>query len=813
MRKFQRRKYLISLLLMALISCFFFTLSKDVYAIETSNFLLAFENESIGDKKGDGWQFAIYDGVESGVCVNPTKSNEQSLKISSNSGGNGGIDWLVNTEAFQGFNKEINIVSVDFYFPAEEYCDEKDCIYLQAINGSNRYQPFAVYADCIQAFSSAKNGTTYKTGIARNEWFTVSFVYYTKQFKYDVVYEKAGVSEVIASGIRVSNAWGGAGLTNLRVMSRFDVKDGVRYAYVDNVKAYAYNKAPILSNLEIKGLNNNAIGEILTAEYDYFSDLSNEKEQESFQWYRSDKVYGGVREKILGANSKTYTTTQADLNKYLSFEVQVTDDDGNESSLYQSRGYIVYDNKDILDFEDFSVGDDVSNNFSFDKTANVEVKVDSGDNGKYLSVKGLEGEQSAQISFESKYDYGIKNKASIFEFDVKLDGDLKNGDFIALFLVVNTSIGESTFRCAIIEGNTLYVGQGQRVAMPTNKWLSVRFILLDNCSYFAEVSSKEDGTFYNSQPVLIDSIGFKNNYDEVGLSKYRIYYEVQNSYLATAIAFDNFRTYATDGALSLKNYDFGQLTKGETIDLNIPYIEIGKVQNVIFQPTAGAVPTGLKIENGKIVGQVKKAGKFAFTITAFCENGSKSSAIISGEVLNSFTIQFNTNGGQTINSLTLREKSLLPENLAPAKEGYLFVGWYKDNAFNEEWDTYQEVVQSDIVLYAKWIEKEYAVYFYDAYGKIIKTEVNKYKQVVELPEVEQIEGYTFVGWFLDSEFTQQWNEGTTQPAKIVKLYGKWVKNEATTIEKGCSSNICSNFTIVFASAITAFVANLIRRRK
>jgi len=44
----------------------------------------------------------------------------------------------------------------------------------------------------------------------------------------------------------------------------------------------------------------------------------------------------------------------------------------------------------------------------------------------------------------------------------------------------------------------------------------------------------------------------------------------------------------------------------------------------------------------------------------------------------------------------------------PIREGYIFAGWYKDIHLTEEWNFEEDIVQSNISLYAKWnaMEKE-----------------------------------------------------------------------------------------------------------
>ena len=69
--------------------------------------------------------------------------------------------------------------------------------------------------------------------------------------------------------------------------------------------------------------------------------------------------------------------------------------------------------------------------------------------------------------------------------------------------------------------------------------------------------------------------------------------------------------------------------------------------------------------------------------------------------INQYTISFDTNGGNTINSITKNYKEELSEPTNPTKEGYEFKGWYKDEGFTELYN-FDTMPAENITLYAKW---------------------------------------------------------------------------------------------------------------
>ena len=67
-----------------------------------------------------------------------------------------------------------------------------------------------------------------------------------------------------------------------------------------------------------------------------------------------------------------------------------------------------------------------------------------------------------------------------------------------------------------------------------------------------------------------------------------------------------------------------------------------------------------------------------------------------------FTITFDSRGGSDIAPQNQMYGELLtvPEN--PTREGYEFTGWYVDHACDDAWNEAEDIIESDITLYAGW---------------------------------------------------------------------------------------------------------------
>lgn len=83
------------------------------------------------------------------------------------------------------------------------------------------------------------------------------------------------------------------------------------------------NNPPSASNVSVAGTLE--VGEELTGSYDYTDLNSDAQSGSTFKWYRSDDDQGTNKAAISGATSTTYTLTDDDLDKYISFEVTPND--------------------------------------------------------------------------------------------------------------------------------------------------------------------------------------------------------------------------------------------------------------------------------------------------------------------------------------------------------------------------------------------------------------------------------------------------------------------------------------------------------
>ncbi len=145
-----------------------------------------------------------------------------------------------------------------------------------------------------------------------------------------------------------------------------------------------------------------------------------------------------------------------------------------------------------------------------------------------------------------------------------------------------------------------------------------------------------------------------------------------------------------------------------------------------------------------------------------------------------FVVNFNSNGGSSVNSQIVYDGDVAYKPIEPTKKCYDFVGWYSNNTLTKKYNFNNEVTK-DITLYAKWKENNECVSTYyvnfDSNGgtRVLTQEVKEGKKV-EKPENPVRSGYIFNGWYLDDikfNFNTKIYEDITLEAKWTKEYNTY----------------------------------------
>ena len=134
------------------------------------------------------------------------------------------------------------------------------------------------------------------------------------------------------------------------------------------------------------------------------------------------------------------------------------------------------------------------------------------------------------------------------------------------------------------------------------------------------------------------------------------------------------------------------------------------------------------------------------------------------------TVVFESNGGSFVAPITVEDGEMVEKPTDPEREGHTFVGWFIDEELTAAYD-FSTVLESSMVLYAKWQIHQFNVRFFDT---LLDDIVVDYNQVIPLPPDPQIVGYTFEGWYLDEFLTTPYTNQRVVEDTI--LYARWRLN-------------------------------------
>lgn len=148
-----------------------------------------------------------------------------------------------------------------------------------------------------------------------------------------------------------------------------------------------------------------------------------------------------------------------------------------------------------------------------------------------------------------------------------------------------------------------------------------------------------------------------------------------------------------------------------------------------------------------------------------------------------YNVNYETNGGSTVADETVVNGKTLAKPADPTKDGYVFVGWYADNAFKTPFAFGLQPITADTTVYAQWAAKsdndtEYTVTLdanYDG-AEALAPLTTKGGKVYDLPTLSR-DGYTFNGWWISMDtdgekLSYQYKDGMVLDANTT-LYALW----------------------------------------
>src|SRR5690554_635965 len=151
-----------------------------------------------------------------------------------------------------------------------------------------------------------------------------------------------------------------------------------------------------------------------------------------------------------------------------------------------------------------------------------------------------------------------------------------------------------------------------------------------------------------------------------------------------------------------------------------------------------------------------------------------------------FEITFDSNGGTELESVIANKGDTI-ELETPIREGHEFIGWYTSKEFNREF-TENTKVEENLTLYAFWLINQYTITYETNGGNNFNPITKNYGEEISLATPYR-QGFTFAGWFADSNFDKEFTS-STMPAENITIYAKWLVNSVSVfIDKSDGSEV------------------------
>ena len=169
-----------------------------------------------------------------------------------------------------------------------------------------------------------------------------------------------------------------------------------------------------------------------------------------------------------------------------------------------------------------------------------------------------------------------------------------------------------------------------------------------------------------------------------------------------------------------------------------------------------------------------------------------------------YSVTFSTDKGTAPTPQSVQKGQMAYKPADPYAEGFLFGGWYLDQAFSSLYN-FNSPVNSNITLYAKWAPRpdlNHIVSFNaNGHGNAPNPQTVKGGELAQKPEAPKAAGYTFTGWFTDAQCTRAYNfqEPVTQD---ITLYAGWTVNRYTIrFDSNTGAGIMQSIGVTFDQRI------------
>ncbi|MCD7782596.1 MAG: InlB B-repeat-containing protein, partial [Firmicutes bacterium] len=168
-----------------------------------------------------------------------------------------------------------------------------------------------------------------------------------------------------------------------------------------------------------------------------------------------------------------------------------------------------------------------------------------------------------------------------------------------------------------------------------------------------------------------------------------------------------------------------------------------------------------------------------------------------------YTVTFNSNGGSSVSSQTVKSGSTATEPTSPTRSGYTFDGWYTSSSGGSKY-SFSTAVTSDLTLYAHWTANTvvtYTVTFDSNGGSSVSSQTVNSGSTATQPTSPTKTGYTFDGWYTSSSGGSKYSFSTAVTSNLT-LYAHWTINTYTVTFNSNGGSSVTSQTVNYGSTAT-----------
>jgi uncharacterized protein (TIGR02145 family)/uncharacterized repeat protein (TIGR02543 family) len=177
----------------------------------------------------------------------------------------------------------------------------------------------------------------------------------------------------------------------------------------------------------------------------------------------------------------------------------------------------------------------------------------------------------------------------------------------------------------------------------------------------------------------------------------------------------------------------------------------------------------------------------SYTAAAKFSMGTVNVTLFAKWTINIYTIKFNSNSGNTIDSQNITYNTTATPPSPPSNSGFVFAGWYSDQALTTLFN-FTTPITSAMTLYAKWTAVYTVIYLPNLNTSgTVPVDTNKYTNGATVTVLDNTgsltkTGYSFSGWNTNSSGTgtdRTPGSTFTMGSGNVTLHAKWAVNKYT----------------------------------